>query len=66
MTNREFIILALSDRLDDCGLHDFVVDNYIECPHYWGDDNLPCEHVDPCSEICLPCKLAWLGSEVDE
>lgn len=68
MTNLEYIIMVLSGDGPDDGGATFrsVVDHHIECPHYWGDDNLPCEYVDPCSELCIPCKLEWLGSEVDE
>lgn len=66
MTNREYLISALNGEIDDGGVSfEAEVHYHIACPHFYGEENLPCEDQEPSREICVPCKMAWLEAEVD-
>ncbi len=65
MTNREVMIKALQDDFDDWGYTESVIAYNIACPHYSGDENLPCDGMTVVDtlNVCGPCKLAWLDEE---
>lgn len=66
MTNLEYLISVLLDEIDDGGAaYESVVNYNIACPHFCGEEGLPCEDHEPSREICVPCKVAWLNAEVD-
>lgn len=68
-TNLDYIIDALTGKIDDGGISfESVVYYYIDCPHYSGEPNLPCDNpiAEPNPELCTPCKIEWLYSEFDK
>ena len=70
MTNREYIIKALTDGFDDWGISESAIVYNIACPYYTGDKRAKCHNVayDKIDkwEHCRDCKYEWLDSEVDE
>lgn len=67
MTNLEYLISVLNGEVDDGGASFEAVVHYnINCPHFCGEEGLPCEGQQPRREICVPCKMAWLEHEVSE
>ena len=68
MTNREYIIAALSGKFDDGGATEEAVTYYhVECPYYEGDDRSHCDGSGTKinRETCSDCKAEWLDDEVD-
>lgn len=68
-TNLDYIIAALTGEIDDGGTSfESVVHYNIDCPHVEGETDLPCDNpnVEPCRDICVPCKIEWLYGEYDE
>lgn len=66
MTNLEYMIAALTDQIDDGGsCYEAAVHYNIACPHFLGEQNLPCDRHEPSREICVPCKVEWLNKEID-
>lgn len=68
MTNRERLIAALNDEIDDDGASFEAAVNYnIACPYNLGDERALCESRTRkmCSETCSKCKTQWLNAEVD-
>ena len=68
-TNLDYIIAALTGEIDDGGASfESVVHYNIDCPHVEGETDLPCDspNVEPCRDICVPCKIEWLYGEYDE
>lgn len=72
-TNRDYLIAALSDSIDDGGAsYESVAEYNIYCPYIGYGDCLN-EHEDPsrgCNsreykEACVRCKLSWLAREYD-
>ena len=67
MTNREYIIAALTDEFDDMGATEESVVYYnIKCPYNTGDKRAHCRNDEINREVCVACKFEWLDSEVDE
>lgn len=69
MTNREYIIAALSDEFDDGGVtEEAVIYYHIECPYYEGDNRCYCDGKGRkiCRETCTNCKAEWLDMEVEK
>lgn len=65
-TNLDYIIAALTDQIDDGGAsYEAVVHYHISCPHYEGEENLACDNEGISREVCVQCKMAWLGKEYD-
>jgi len=66
VTNLQFLIAALTGEIDDGGASfEAEVHYHIACPHFQGEENLPCEDHEPSREICVPCKMQWLEAEFD-
>lgn len=66
MTNLEYLIAALTDKIDDGGsAYEAAVHYNIACPHFLCEQNLPCDRRAPSREICVPCKMEWLNKEID-
>lgn len=70
-TNKDYLIAALTDDIDDGGAsYGSVVEYHIDCP-YFGGDNCLNEHEDneydtkAYKDGCIRCKLAWLEREYD-
>ncbi len=71
MTNKEYLIAALNDEIDDGGAsYESVAQYHISCPyihssdclnHYEGNEYGTKEY----EEGCLRCKMAWLDREYD-
>lgn len=70
MTNRELLISALKDELDDPGSSESIIAYHIACPHYWNDGiSHPCDYAKfPWNTltVCGPCIMEWLDSEEAE
>lgn len=70
MTNREYIIKALTDGFDDGGATEESTIVYnIACPYFAGDERAHCNDLDGMPDRwkeCRDCKWEWLDSEVDE
>lgn len=67
MTNREYLIAALTDQIDDGGASEEAAVYYnINCPYYDGDSRCHCSGKEINRETCVACKFEWLDSEVDE
>ena len=71
-TNRDYIIAALAEEVDDGGSSYVSVAEYnIDCPYCWNKDCLNHLHEDieydtkKWKENCVKCKLAWLEREYD-
>lgn len=74
MTNRELLIAALKDELDDPAASESIIAYRVACPHYGEREDVP----TPCDnaseppwkwdqiEICGPCITAWLDAEEAE
>ena len=70
-TNKDYLIAALTDSIDDGGAsYESVAEYDIDCPYVMGADCLN-EHEGneygkaEYREGCLRCKLAWLEREYD-
>lgn len=70
MTNRDYIISALTGSIDDGASYESVAEYDIGCPYINSADCLN-EQEDndygtlPYNEGCLRCKLSWLNREYD-
>lgn len=71
VTNKDYVILALTDSIDDGGSSYVSVTEYqIDCPYIWDKDCLN-NHKNTTygtkeyKENCIKCKLAWLEREYD-
>lgn len=65
-TNLEYIIAALSDEIDDGGASFEAVVHYnLSCPHFSDEKGLPCDYAEISRELCVQCKMDWLGKEYD-
>lgn len=70
-TNKDYIIAALTDDIDDGGSSYVSVAEYqIDCPYTWYKDCL--NHIKDTEfdtkeykQNCVKCKLAWLEREYD-
>lgn len=74
MTNRELLIAALKDELDDPASAESFIAYHIACPHVGDSVEVPTP-CDNASEppwkwdqlrICGPCITAWLDAEATE
>ena len=71
VTNKDYIITALAEDIDDGGSGYVSVAEYqINCPYVWNSDCL--NHVKNVEydskeykKNCVKCKLAWLEREYD-
>ena len=84
MTNRDALIMSLrimvpdenecydalcESPFEDTSTPESIIAYHVACPHYAGDENLPCNGLNyPWStlDVCGPCKLAWLDEEMAE
>lgn len=67
MKNREYIIAALTNQIDDGGASEEATIYYnIACPYYDGDPRCHCRNGEINRDTCVACKSEWLDSEVDE
>ena len=69
MTNQEYLIIALKNKIDDGGAAREAVIRYkIDCPYMLGDKRALCggrrERMN--RGTCVKCKEAWLNAQVDE
>lgn len=71
MTNRELLIAALKDELDDWAASESTIAYNIACPYY----GIGLEEKHPCHDlkwpwntldVCGPCKIEWLDREESE
>lgn len=66
MTNREYLIAALTDQIDDGGVSEEAAIYYnIACPYYDGDPRCHCNKAEINRETCVVCKLEWLQSPAE-
>lgn len=66
MTNREYLIAALTDQIDDgCASEEAAIYYNIACPYYANDPRSKCRYRELDRETCVACKWEWLDSEVD-
>lgn len=70
-TNKDYLIAALTDDIDDCGASYEAVARYaIECPYNRNSDCLN-DHegnkydTEEYREGCVRCKMAWLERQYD-
>ena len=69
-TNRDYLIAALTDSIDDGGAsYESVAEYNIDCP-YHSNDCLNEHEENVCGtaayrEGCLRCKLSWLNRKYD-
>ena len=67
MTNKEYLIMALTEQFDDCrATFEAEVYYHINCPYFEGDKRCECRDKPMNWETCVICKTKWLDSEVDE
>ena len=72
MTNRELLIAALKDELDDPAASESIIAYRVACPHYDEDVPTPCDNASEppwkWDQIgtCGPCITAWLDAEESE
>lgn len=68
MTNKQYLIDALNDEIDDGGAaRESIVNYHIKCPYFAGDKRALCRgNTCPSRELCVECKEKWLESEVDQ
>ena len=68
MTNLEYLIAALTGKIDDGGASEEAAIYYnVKCPYYECDERCNCKGtLDLTREMCVACKAEWLESEVDE
>ncbi len=71
VTNKDYLILALTDNIDDGGAtYESVAKYNIDCP-YSGYEDCYNEHfgneydTKEYKEGCIKCKMAWLEREYD-
>ena len=65
MTNKEYLIMALTDKIDDGGAsYESEIYYHIACPYREGDPEALCDS-DPkfSRKQCVECKMAWLEKE---
>ena len=69
--NRDYVILALADEIDDGGAsYESVAKYNIACPYIWDADCLNEREgnkfdTEEYNNACLRCKCAWLEREYD-
>lgn len=66
MTNKEYLILALNDEIDDGGAAREAFIHYnIACPYTLGDERALCRSRTRrmSRETCVQCKEAWLNAQ---
>lgn len=70
MTNKEYIIACLNDEIDDGGASfESMVHYNINCPYHIFDKKAHCMNKScnyPSRKHCVPCKIEWLESEVEQ
>lgn len=65
MTNKEYLLAALTDKFDDGGAsYESTVYYNIACPYHEGDPDALCDSCPMFSrEQCTECKMAWLEKD---
>ena len=72
MTNRELLIAALKDELDDPAASESIITYRIACPHCGRVVPAPCDNTSEPPwkwdrlKICGPCITEWLDAEAAE
>ena len=71
-SNRDYLIAALAEEIDDGGAsHESVARYHLECPYYYGGNNCLNEHEQnqygtaDYRQGCVRCKMSWLLREFD-
>ena len=67
LNNRDYVILALTDEIDDGGAS---YESVVACPYIWDSDCLNEREGNKYGtkeyrKACIRCKMAWLEREYD-